>query len=118
MSIDLSRSSAAVGIERRFGEVALVATAGAVLYRRTTTVTPADLSATPAATTAAFVAEPELRWQWRPGGAAIGVAASAGLDVVLGAPDLAVARGADVISIGAVRMLQPRFTGAVFADLR
>jgi len=118
VSIDLSRSSAAVGIERRFGEVALVATAGAVLYRRTTTVTPADLSATPAATTAAFVAEPELRWQWRPGGAAIGVAASAGLDVVLGAPDLAVARGADVISIGAVRMLQPRFTGAVFADLR
>jgi hypothetical protein len=118
VSVDLSRSSAAVGVERRFGEVALVATAGAILYRRTTTNTPADLSATPAATTAAFVAGPELRWRWRPGGAAIGVAATAGLDVVVGAPDLAVARGTEVISIGAVRTLQPRFMAAVFADLR
>jgi hypothetical protein len=116
--IDLSRSSVAAGVERRFGDVALVATAGAVLYRRTTTVTPADLSATPAATTAAFVAGPELRWQWRPSGAAIGVAAAAGLDVAIGAPDLAVARGAELVSIGAVRTLQPRFMAAVFADLR
>jgi hypothetical protein len=120
--IDLSRSSAAVGVDRvfgsRFGELELAAAAGVVVYRRMTTTTPSDLSATPAATTAALVAGPELRWQWRPGGAAIGIAVAAGLDVVLGAPDLAVARGAEVVSIGAVRTLQPRFMATVFADLR
>ncbi|HET7506337.1 MAG TPA: hypothetical protein VFK02_35200 [Kofleriaceae bacterium] len=118
VTVDLSRSSAALGVERRFGELALGAAAGVILYHRATIATPADLSATAATTTAAFVAGPELRWQWRPGGGAIGAAATAGLDLVLGAPDPAIERGMDVASLGALHTLQPRFMASIFAELR
>lgn len=118
VDVDLSRSSAMLGVERRFGELAIAAAAGAVLYHRTTTATPSDLSATPAANTAAFVAGPELRWQWRPDDGPVGIMAAAALDVVVGAPDPSVMRGTDTASIGAVRLLQPRFMASVFAELR
>lgn len=116
--VDLSRSSAALGVERRFGELGLGVAAGVVLYHRATVATPAELAATPATTTAALVAGPELAWRWRPGGGAVGAEVTAALDVVVGAPDPAVARGMDVASLGSVHALQPRFMASIFAELR
>lgn len=116
--VGLARGAAALGVERRLAMFALGVSAGVAVYRRTTVATPTDLAATPAATTAAFVAGPELRWQWRPAGSALGVAAAAGVDIVVNAPELAVARGADIMALGALHTLQPRLGVSIFAELR
>jgi hypothetical protein len=118
VTVNLARGAAALGIERRLASFALGVSAGVAVYQRTTVATPADLAATPAATTAAFVAGPELRWQWHPAGSAIGIAAVAGVDVVVGAPALAVARGTDVMEVGALRTVQPRLGLSLVAELR
>ena len=118
VSVELARGGAALGVERRLAMFALGVSAGVAVYRRTTLATPVDLAATPAATTAAFVAGPELRWQWRPGGSAIGVAAAAGVDIVVNAPELAVARGTDIMALGALRTVQPRLGLSIVAELR
>jgi hypothetical protein len=117
VAVELSRSDAALGIERRLGGFALGASAGAIRYRRTTLATPAGLMATDAATTIAFVVGPELRGRWRPGGGHVGIEACAGLDLVLGAPELAVVRGGAVESLGPLRMVQPRFGLSIIARL-
>ena len=117
VAVELSRSQAALGVVRRFGGLALGASAGAVFYRRTTLATPTGLAATPATTTTAFVAGPELRWRWRPGGGHVGIEAAAGLDIVVGAPELAVVRGATVDSLDQLRTLQPRFGLNIIAGL-
>jgi hypothetical protein len=107
LAVELSRSSLTVGVERRLAAgLAIGATAGAAVYHRATVATSPDLAATPAVTTARFVGGPELRWQWQPGH--VGLEAVAGLDIVPGAPELAVMRGASVDSLGALRTLQPR----------
>jgi hypothetical protein len=118
VSVQLARAAAALGVERRLAGFALGVSAGVAVYRRATSATPSDLAATPAATTAAFIAGPELRWQWRPDGSAIGVAAAAGIDIVVGAPELAVARGADIMTLGTLRTVQPRVGVSVIAELR
>ena len=117
LAVELSRSSAMLGIERRVAGLAIGAAAGAVVYHRTTVATSPDLAATPAATTVRFVGGPELRWQWRPGGGHVGVEAAAGLDIVAGAPEPVVARGDTITSIGALRTWQPRFSVRLFMGL-
>ncbi len=117
LAIELSRSTATLGIERRFAGFALAAVAGAVVYHRTTITTSAELAATPAVTTARFVAGPELRYQWRPGGGIAGIEAVVGLDLVPGAPEPVVARDAMIESLGALRPVQPRLGLKVFVGL-
>jgi len=117
IGVELSRSTAMLGVERRLAGFALGASAGAILYHRTTVETSGGLAPTPAATTTALVLGPELRWRWRPRGGYLGLDAALGLDAVLGAPELAVARGAAVESLGRLRVLQPRFTLSIVAGL-
>jgi hypothetical protein len=117
LAIELSRSTATLGVEHRFAGFALGGSAGVLVAHRTTVVTSGELTATPAATTTAFVVGPELRWRWRPGGGHVGIEALAGLDVVVGAPELAVARGTEIDTVGQLRSLQPRFAFNIFAGL-
>ncbi|HSR96692.1 MAG TPA: hypothetical protein VLM79_06545 [Kofleriaceae bacterium] len=116
-AVELSRSSAALALERRMASFALAVSAGAALYHRATVATSGDLAPTPAAVTVAAIAGAELRWRWRPRGGSFGVDAMVGVDVVPGAPELAVARGAEVDSLGRVRMVQPRFSLSFVAGL-
>ncbi len=116
--VELARSGAALGIERRFGALSLGASAGAVLYRRATVSTPTDLVATRATTTVAFTVGPEVRWRWQPGRLAVGLEVCAGLDIVIGAPELAVARGTQVESLGRLWIAQPRVMLGLFAKSR
>jgi hypothetical protein len=115
VAVELSRSSAMLGVERRWASLVLAASAGAVVYHRTTVATSPELAPTPAATTVRFVASPELRWQWRP--SRVGVELAAALDIVPGAPDLAVTRGAMVASLGALREVQPRLSLRIVVGL-
>lgn len=116
-SVELSRSTAALAIERRLAGFALAASAGAALYHRATVATSADLAPTPAATTAALIAGAELRWRWRPLGGSFGVDATIGVDVVPGAPELAVERSGAVDTVGRLRRVQPRFALSIVAGL-
>ena len=116
--VDLARSGGALALERRFGPFAAGVAAGALIYRRTTVTTPTDLAATRASTTVAFAAGPELRWRWQPGELAIGLEVSAGVDVVAGAPELAVARGTAIESLGTLWTVQPRVMVGLFARSR
>jgi hypothetical protein len=88
-----------------------------VVYHRATIETAAGLAPTPAATTAGFVAGPELRWQWRPRGWYVGVVAMVGIDVVLGAPELAIARGGVAFPLGHLRTIQPRGSAGIVMGL-
>ena len=117
LAIELSRSTATLGVERRFAGFALGAAAGVVVYPRSTVATAAALAATPAATTVRFVGGPELRWQWRPGGGHVGVEAVGGLDVVPGAPEPVVERGQTIVSLGALHALQPRVSVRIVVGL-
>jgi hypothetical protein len=117
VAVELSRSDAALGIERRFGGFALGVSAGAILYRRTTLATPAGLMPTDATTTIALAVGPELRWRWRPWSSRVGIEVCAGLDVVLGAPELAVVRNGTVESLGQLRRVQPRLGLSIVAGL-
>jgi hypothetical protein len=117
VTIDLSRSGATLGLERRIAGFAIGASAGVVIYHRTTVETAAGLAPTPAATTAGFVAGPELRWQWRPRGWALGIGAMVGVDLVLGAPELAIARGGTVASLARLRTIQPRCSAGIVMGL-
>ncbi len=116
-AIELSRSTATLGIDRRLGGFALGVTAGVLVVHRTTVATSGELAPTPAATTTAFVAGPVARWRWRPGGGQVGIEVLAGLDLVAGAPELAIARGDEVSVVGALRAVQPRFALSIFAGL-
>jgi len=116
--VELSRSSAALGVERRLGGgFAIGAAAGALLYHRETVRSPNGLAATPSAFTAAFAAGPELRWRWHPSGVAVGIEATAALDVVAGAPELVVQDASGLRSIGAIRVIQPRIGLSIIAGL-
>jgi hypothetical protein len=117
VAVELSRSGATLGIERRAGGFAFGVAAGALAYHRTTISTQAGLAPTPAAITAAFVAGPEVRWQWRSRELHLGIDAVVGLDVVLGAPELAVVRGDAIEPLGQIRRVQPRFGLSIVAGL-
>ena len=116
--VELARSGGALGIERRFGAFAIGVEAGALIYRRSTVATPTDLAATSASTTVAFAAGPELRYRWQPGSIAIGLELTAGVDLVAGAPELAVARGTEIDSLGKLWSVQPRVMLGLFARSR
>ncbi|MCE9576952.1 MAG: hypothetical protein K8W52_27645 [Deltaproteobacteria bacterium] len=115
--LELSRTGAALVAEWRAGGFAIGLSAGAILYRRTTIATDTGLAATPGATTVAFGGGPALRWHWRPRHLPLGIEAGAGLDVVLGAPTLAISRAGTVQSLGAIRVAQPWFGLSVIAGL-
>lgn len=117
LAIELSRSTATLGLERRFAGFALGAAAGVVVYHRSTVAILPELAATPAATTVRFFGGPELRWQWRPGGGHVGVEAVGGLDVVAGAPEPVIARGQTIQSLGALRTFQPRVSLRIVVGL-
>jgi len=117
VAIELSRSGATLGIERRAAGFAFGVSAGALAYHRTTVTTSAGFAPTPAVITPAFVAGPDIRWQWRSRDWHVGIDAAVGLDVVLGAPELALARGSEVVSLGKIRTAQPRFGLSVVAGL-
>lgn len=114
VAIELARSGAMIGFEYRFGSIALGATAGALLYRRSTIAT-AGLDPTPASSTYGFVAGPEASWRWR--SHHFGIAATLGLDIVANAPDPAVSRAGMVESLGALTSLQPRISVSILAGL-
>jgi hypothetical protein len=116
--LDLSRSGAALAVERRLGGgIAIGGAAGVLLYHRATITPPGGLSATPSSFTAAAVAGPALRWQWRPRDWPIGIEAVAALDVVAGAPELVVSDAMGVHTIGTIRIAQPRFGLSIIAGL-
>jgi len=109
-TVELSRSSASLAIERRFAHgFAIEAAAGALVYHRATVSTPTGTSATPSAFTPAIVVGPALRWRWRPSGAPIAIEAIVALDVVAGAPELDVMDASGVRAIGTIAIVQPRF---------
>jgi len=113
--VELARSSGMAGIERRLGPFAIGVEVGGVIYRRSTVATPSDLSATRASTTVAFAAGPELHYRWQFGHLPIGLELTAGVDVVAGAPELAVMRGTEIDSLGHLWSVQPRVMLGLFA---
>ena len=115
VTLELSRTGAALGIERRLGAFAIGISAGALLYHRTTLAAPDGLAPTPDASTVAFAFGPEVTWRWRIGH--VGVVATAGLDVVAGAPDPVIVDNGAIVPVGHVRALQPRLSLSVFAGL-
>ena len=117
-TVELSRSGAAIAIERRLGlGFALGVDAGALLYHRATVSPPGGLAATPSAFTTALAAGPVLRWRWRPHGAPLAIEATAAVDVVAGAPELEVMDATGVRTIGAIRAVQPRLGLSIVAGL-
>jgi hypothetical protein len=116
--VELARSGGALGVERRFGAFAIGLAAGALIYRRSTVTTPSDLAATRASTTVAFAAGPELHYRWQPGRIAIGFELVVGVDVVAGAPELAVTRGTTIESLGTLWSVQPHVILGLFARSR
>lgn len=106
--LDVSRSSAVLVGERRLGGgVTIGVGAGGVVYHRSTSTAPAGLAATPSNSTVGFAGAFELAWRHALAGG-IGVVACAGIDVVAGAPEAAVARDGVVEAVDAIRAVQPR----------
>jgi hypothetical protein len=108
VALDLSRSGALLGGERRVGGgVALGIAAGALVYHRSTSSAPSGLAPTPSNSTVAFAGALEITWR-APLVAPIGIVACAGIDVVAGAPEAALARDGMVDVIDTIRAPQPR----------
>ncbi len=108
ITLDVSRSGALLGAERRVGGgVALGIGAGAVVYHRSTSTAPAGLAPTPSKSTVAFAGALELAWRARIA-SGLGIVARAGVDLVAGAPEAAIARDANVEVVDAIRAVQPR----------
>lgn len=111
--LDVSRSGALVGGERRLaGGLAVGVGAGAMFYRRSTTSAPTGLTATPSSSTTAFAAALEVIWRAQLSHH-IAVLACAGLDAVAGAPKAAVSRDGMVEVVDTIRPVQPRVSLAV-----
>lgn len=108
VALDVSRSGALVGRERRLGGgLAVGIGAGALLYHRSTSSTPTGLAPTPSNTTFAFAASVEAAWHTKLT-RHIGLVASLGVDVVAGAPEAALSRSGTVETVDAIRPVQPR----------
>ncbi|CAN5760358.1 hypothetical protein BH11MYX3_BH11MYX3_44920 [soil metagenome] len=113
VTLEIARSSASLGAERRVGGgIALGIAAGAIVYHRSTSMAPSGLSPTPSSSTVAFAAGLEVMWRAHLTGA-LGIVACAGVDLVLGAPEAVVARDAKVEVLDAIHAVQPRFTLAL-----
>ena len=85
VALDISRSGALLGGERRFGPVSLGVGAGALLYHRSTSTAPPGLAPTPSNSTLAFAGALEGAWRMKLGDR-IRLVARIGLDIVAGAP--------------------------------
>ena len=106
--LDVTRSGAQLGGERRLGGgLALGIGAGALVYHRSTASAPTGLVPTPSNSTIAFAGAAELAWRARITGR-LGLVACAGVDVVLGAPEAAIARDGMVDVVDAIHAVQPR----------
>jgi hypothetical protein len=111
--LDVSRSGAIVGGERRLaGGIALGIGAGALIYHRSTATAPAGLAPTPSTSTIAFAGVAEVAWRTRVT-SSIAIVATAAVDVVAGAPEAAIERAAMVETIDTIRAVQPRAALAV-----
>jgi hypothetical protein len=108
VALDVARSGAAIGGERRLGGgLALGITAGAVVYHRSTRAAPTGLAPTPSNSTFAFASGVEVAWRAHVAGP-LGLVACAGVDVVLGAPEAAIARDTMVDVVDTIHAVQPR----------
>jgi hypothetical protein len=107
VTLDVSRSGALVGGERRFGSLSLGVGAGALLYHRSTSTAPSGLAPTPSNSTLAFAATLEGAWR-APLGDRLRLVARIGLVVVAGAPAAAVSRNGMVEVVDTIGPLQPR----------
>jgi hypothetical protein len=106
--LDVSRSGAIAGGERRLGGgFALGLGAGALVYHRSTSTAPSGLAPTPSTSTVAFAAAVELTWRARVS-EHVGIIACAGVDAVAGAPEAAVSRDTMVETVDTIRPVQPR----------
>jgi len=115
--VELMRADARLAAERRLGPLALGVGAGVLLYHRATVTAPAGTAPTPSSLTAALVAGPEVRLRWRPRWSPLGIELTAGLDVVAGAPELAVDLGGSQQVIDRIRVAQPRLGLSLVAGL-
>jgi hypothetical protein len=113
VTLDVARSGAILGGERRVGGgFALGVGAGALVYHRSTSTAPTGLAPTPSKSTFAFAAVAELLWR-APVSEHVALVAAAGVDVALGAPEAAIARESSLEVVDAIRALQPRASIAV-----
>jgi hypothetical protein len=106
--VRLSRSALLAVGEHHRGPWRLGLGVGPVLSPRATVEVPAGLEATGNQAQLAVALAPEVRWQLRPGRGAWGIEVVAGLDVVVGAPELAVDREGAVEILAKITTLQPR----------
>jgi hypothetical protein len=108
VALDVARSGALAGAERRLGGgLALGIGAGAIVYHRSTSTAPPGLAPTPSKSTIAFAAAAELAWR-APLAKHIAVVVSAGVDLVIGAPEAAISRDSNVEVVDAIGAVQPR----------
>lgn len=107
VTLDVSRSGAILGGERRFGDASIGVGVGALLYHRSTSTAPTDLAPTPSNSTLAFAGAVEGSWRVKLGDR-IGFVACVGLDLVAGAPAAAVSRNFTVEVVDTIEPLQPR----------
>jgi hypothetical protein len=107
VELDVARSGGTLGIERRFGGLAVGIGAGALIYHRSTSMAPSGLDATPSASTVAAVATAEVAWHARLAGR-IGLVAALGIDVVAHAPEAVVSRDGMTEVVDTIRAVQPR----------
>lgn len=113
LALEVSRSGAVIGGERRLGAgVAIGAGLGALVYHRSTAMAPAGLSPTASSSTVAAAGAVELTWRARLA-AGVRLLACAGIEVVAGAPVAAVDRDGTVEDLDRVRAVQVRASLAV-----
>lgn len=108
VTVELSRGSALAVVEYRRGPFHVGIGAGPVLYHRATVDVGPGLEPTDSSAQVGFGIAPSVRWVLRPGGRSWGIELAAGLDVVLGAPELAVEQGGMVETLTEIATLQPR----------
>jgi hypothetical protein len=108
VALDVSRSGAIVGGERRVGSgFALGIGAGVLVYHRSTSTVPSGLAPTPSHSTVSFAGALEVAWRARIA-ANVAIVACAGVDVVIGAPEAAIARNEILEVVDTIRAVQPR----------
>lgn len=113
VALDVSRSGAILGGERRLGGgLAFGLGVGALVYHRSTSMAPSGLAPTASASTVAGAAAVELTWRARIA-AGVRFLACAGVDLVGGAPVAAVDRDGVVEDLDRVRTVQARAALAV-----
>jgi hypothetical protein len=113
IALDVTRSGALVGGERRLGGgFAVGIGVGALVYQRSTSTAPAGFAPTPSNSTVTFAGAAEVAWRARLGDR-VAIVVCAGVDVVVGAPEAAIALDGAVEVVDAIDPAQPRASLAV-----